>query len=171
MQIKDIEHLETERMIARPIEPSDFQDLYRLHNDPEVAKTMGGPRTEEQIKASLDQVAQQWQRYGYCYWIFFDKKTGQFIGRGGLRHVPIEGKDEIEIGYAVMPPFWRQGYATEMGRAAIQVAVNNLHLKELVCFTLTTNLISQRTMEKLGFIYERDFVYADLSHKLYRMRL
>jgi RimJ/RimL family protein N-acetyltransferase len=85
MQIKDIEHLETERMIARRLELSDFQDL----------------------------------------------------GRGGLRHVPIEGKDEVEIGYAVMPIFWRQGYATEMGRAAIQVAVNNLHLKELVCFTFS----------------------------------
>jgi ribosomal-protein-alanine N-acetyltransferase len=171
MKFKTIERLETERMTARRIQSSDFENLYRLHNDPEVAKTLGGPRTETQIKTSLEQIEQQWQTYGYCYWIFFDKKTEQFVGRGGLRHVSIEGKDEVEVGYAVMPTFWRQGYATEMGQAAIIVATENLHLPELICFTLITNIVSQRIMEKLGFSYERDFIYANLNHQLYRKQL
>lgn len=171
MKFKNIEQLETERMIARRIQSSDFGDLYRLHNHPEVAATLGGPRTQEQIKVALDQYEQQWKNYGYCYWVFFDKETKQFVGRGGLRHVSIEGKDEIEVGYAVMPIFWKQGYATEMGQTAITVAIENLHLHELVCFTLTTNIISQRVMEKLGFSYEHNFIYANLNHKLYRKRL
>ena len=40
---------------------------------------------------------------------------------------------------------------------------------EIGSWTLPTNLASQRVMEKLGFRYERDFEFAGLRHRFYRL--
>jgi [ribosomal protein S5]-alanine N-acetyltransferase len=67
----------------------------------------------------------------------------------------------------VMPEFWRRGFATEIARAILDVATG-LGIRGLVAFTLPTNLGSRGVMEKVGFRYERDIVWAALPHVLYR---
>ena len=84
--------------------------------------------------------------------------TGRFIGRGGLQRLPVDGREQIEVGYGLMSEFWGQGLATELAAESVRVAFEVLQLPELVCFTLPTNLASRRIMEKVGFRYERDFV-------------
>ena len=64
---------------------------------------------------------------------------------------------------------WGQGLATEMAEAAVDAALRKLQLASLVAFTLPSNKASSRVMEKVGFSYERDIVYADLPHVLYRL--
>jgi [ribosomal protein S5]-alanine N-acetyltransferase len=171
MKIGNIEFFETERMIARRITPLDFDNIYQLNNNLEMAKTLGGTKTIEQVRDSLKKYEKQWETHGYGYWIFFAKDTLEFIGRGGLRHLTIEGQDEVEVGYAIMPQFWGKGYATEMGRVSIRVASQLSDIKSLVCFTMTTNEVSKAVMKKLGFIFERHFVYANIPHTLCRLRL
>ena len=94
----------------------------------------------------------------------------QFVGRGGLRRVVIDGKDEVEVGYGLMPEFWGQGLATELAVASVRVGFEVLKLPDVVSFTLPTNKKSRRVMEKAGFQYEKDVVWADLPHVLYRLR-
>jgi ribosomal-protein-alanine N-acetyltransferase len=103
-------------------------------------------------------------------WLAFERETERFAGRGGLHRVEIDGRDEIEVGYSFLPDFWGRGLATELARESIRVAFAELHLPEIVCFTLTTNRASQRVMQKAGFRYERDLLYVDLPHVLYRLR-
>jgi RimJ/RimL family protein N-acetyltransferase len=67
-----------------------------------------------------------------------------------------------------MPAYWGQGYATELGAAAVELAFGPLGLDSVVAYTLPHNLASRRVMDKLGFSYEREIVYADLPHVLYR---
>jgi RimJ/RimL family protein N-acetyltransferase len=95
--------------------------------------------------------------------------NSRFIGRGGLRRAPIDGKDEVEVGYALVPEFWGQGLATELALASVRVAFDVLKVPEIVSFTLPTNRKSRRVMEKAGFQYQRDFIWADLPHVLYRL--
>ena len=92
-----------------------------------------------------------------------------FIGRGGLKVYQIDGKDVVGLAYAVMPDYWNQGFATEMGQASLEVGFERLGLAEIASWTLPTNLASQRVMEKLGFRYERDFEFAGLGHRFYRL--
>ena len=66
------------------------------------------------------------------------------------------GNDEVELAYALMAEYWGRGLATEMAKAILNVAFEQLGLTDLVCFTLTTNRASQRVMEKAGFECERD---------------
>jgi RimJ/RimL family protein N-acetyltransferase len=111
-----------------------------------------------------------WQQVGFGLWMWFSKTDGRFVGRGGVRPIFVEGHDEIEIAYALMPEFWNQGLATEIAAASVKVAFDELGLAELVCFTLPTNIASRRVMEKCGFALERDIVWKDLPHVFYRLK-
>jgi [ribosomal protein S5]-alanine N-acetyltransferase len=165
-----VESFATARMLATRIIESDFDDLFRLNQDPEVAKTMGGTRSEAETREFIRRAITHWETYGYGFWMFRDREDARFIGRGGLRHVEIDGAGEIEIAYAVMPKFWRCGFATEMAQAFVDIATQ-LGIRDLVAFTLPTNVGSRGVMEKVGFRYERDIMWADLPHVLYRRKL
>src|SRR5262249_23709781 len=111
-----------------------------------------------------------WRRYGFGKSIWSLKANGRFVGIAGLRKVVVEGQDEVEIGYAILPEFWRQGFATEIAMACANVAFTTPGLTELIAFTLPTNFASRRVMEKCGFVFERDIVWKDLPHVLYRLK-
>ena|SRR5579862_7602379 len=100
--------------------------------------------------------------------MFYLKDTHEWIGRGGLRRIEVGGNTEVEVGYALMPKFWNQGFATEITQACVEIAFEVIHLNDIVSLTLTTNTSSRRVMEKAGFKYERDIIDAGLPHVLYR---
>ncbi len=56
--MQNIETFTTPRMNAARISEADFDDLFRLNQDPEVAKTMAGTRgeaeTHEFIRGSIE---------------------------------------------------------------------------------------------------------------------
>ena len=56
-----------------------------------------------------------------------------------------------------------------MARAILHIA-STLGLRDLVAFTLPSNLGSRGVMEKVGFRYERDIRWANLPHVLYRKK-
>ncbi len=162
-----VESCATARMEAARIGDADFDDLFRLNQDPAVAKTMAGTRSELETREFIRRSIEERERRGLGFWAFRDRADLRFIGRAGLHQVEIEGAREIEIAYAVMPEFWRRGFATEIARAILDVATG-LGIRGLVAFTLPTNLGSRGVMEKVGFRYERDIVWAALPHVLYR---
>ena len=69
-----------------------------------------------------------------------------------------------------MPEFWGQGLAAEMSREALRLGFEVVGRASIVSFTMPTNLRSRRVMEKVGLRYERDIIWADLPHVLYRLR-
>jgi RimJ/RimL family protein N-acetyltransferase len=111
------------------------------------------------------------RRYGFGPWVFHARETGEALGGAALRHVEIEGRAEVEVGYRVAAAWWGRGIATEMASALVGVARDRLRLPEIVAFTLPENLASRRVMEKVGFTYDRDIEWAALRHVLYRQRL
>jgi ribosomal-protein-alanine N-acetyltransferase len=165
----NVETFATARMAATRIKAADFDDLLLLNQDPEVAKTMAGVRTDAETREFIRSSIEHWERHGYGFWIFRDRIDGRFIGRAGLHHVEIDGAQEIEIAYAVMPAFWRRGFATEMACAILEVAAT-LGIRDMVAFTLPTNLGSRGVIEKVGFRFERDIIWANLPHVLYRTK-
>ena len=138
--------------------------------DPRVAATMGGALDREQVAEQIARLCVDWQREGVGYWMWFDSTTGAPVGRGGLARAEFDGRPEVEVGWVVTPERWREGLATEIGAAALEVAFGPLGLDDVVAFTLPHNVASRRVMEKLGFAYEKTApykVYGD--HVLYRL--
>src|SRR5437763_664974 len=166
------ERVETERLVCERLTPDHAPELMTLLSDPRVAKTLfasAEPPSEAEMVENLGAKVAHWERFDFGLWLLRDRATGEMIGRGGLQHTFVGGCDEVEIGWAILPARWGQGLATEMARAAAEVAFDDLRLGELVAFTLLDNIASRRVMEKTGFNYERRIVHVGLPHVLYRL--
>ncbi len=164
-----LDELRTERMLLRRPTAADRDDMLRFDSDPLVMATLGGVRGEAVTDAYLREMLAHWDAHALGYWILQDGESGAFAGRAGLRLMVVAGQPEIELGYGFMSDYWGRGIATEAAAAIVRVGFESVGTRDLVCFTATTNDRSQRVMEKAGFRYEKDFVYADITHCLYRL--
>ncbi len=129
--------------------------------------TLGGVRTEESTREYFDINLQHWKDHGFGLWIFRDRK-GSFVGRGGLRHMDVDDRDEIEIAYALIESFWGKGLATEIARFSQKIGFEELELSELIGVTTLENIPSKRVMEKIGMTYNKDVMHKDYICALYR---
>jgi [ribosomal protein S5]-alanine N-acetyltransferase len=166
-----IETFSTNRLVAERLRFQHLNELCRMHQNKQVMATLGGVRSDEETKLFIFNNLNHWQQYEFGLWVFRDKINHQFVGRAGLRKTDVEDINEVELSYALMPKFWGQGLATEIGKEILEKGFEILNLREIVCFTLTTNQASQRVMEKLGFQYEGEIIYANLPHLFYRLRI
>jgi RimJ/RimL family protein N-acetyltransferase len=166
--------LATERLVLRHFERADLDDVYRLlYADREVKDTWSGvDGTEQEIKARfVSRYIDQPGPFGFCAVCL--KDDGCLIGLMGFQlHAPAEAKDirylmtpdapnrrvgfdleciEVELTYALGRPYWKQGYALEMGRALIDHGFRVLEIGRIIQGVLTTNPNSFRLMERLGF--------------------
>ena len=106
--------LETERMILRPWEEEDAEDLYKYASNPEVGPAAGWPvhTSVENSRAVIREVFSAPETYAVVL-----KETGHPVGCIGL----LIGKasnfgipdTEGEIGYWIGVPFWGQGLIPE----------------------------------------------------------
>ena len=129
---------------------------------------LGGVRDTAGGVAYLEQNVKHWTDYGFGLWMLRDAPSGEMIGRAILRHLDVEGVDEVELGYGFMPDYWGKGLATEIARELVRIGRDELGLRSLVAITTAPNLASQHVMLKIGMIHERDIIHAGISHLLFR---
>ncbi len=146
--------LETERLILRPWEESDKEDLYRYASDPQVGPIAGWP-VHTSVENSLEiikKVLSAPETYAVVL-----KSEGHAVGSIGLMIGKASNIDipdtEGEIGYWIGVPFWGQGLIPEAVREIIRYAFETLHLEKLWCGYFEGNNKSKRVQEKCGFVY------------------
>ena len=145
-------------------------ELYRsMFQDPDFIECYGVKHDNERIAQILESYTNHWDQYRYGTYAFFDKTTNDFIGEGGLAHTTVDGEEEIELTYSLSKQYWGHGLAVEIGQFSIDHAFEILNLDNIVCFTMPENKQSLRVIDKLGFKYEKDFVYKSLPHRLFRL--
>lgn len=57
----------------------------------------------------------------------------------------------VDLGYWIAPDHWGHGYATEAGRAVMDIARDSLRLRRVTAGHFVDNPASGRVLEKLGF--------------------
>jgi [ribosomal protein S5]-alanine N-acetyltransferase len=165
-----VELIETNRLRGERIRESHWEFWKSIGSNPTVMATLGGVWGEEKARKKLQWNCDQWNDYGHGQWIFFDKATGEFIGRGGIRKVILTDQEEVELGYSLMPEFWGRGLATEIGKMAVSIAFKAFSYSSVVGYTLVGNKKSERVLQRLGFSFESNIMYAHQPHVLYRAR-
>lgn len=168
--LDSIQSLRTDRLLLDRMRLEDADDMVAMQQDDRFVEAFGHRSTSEHVRGFVTRSVANWERLGFGLWTLRDRETGVFVGRGGIRPVTIDDADEVELGYAFLPDWWGRGLATEMSRTALEVGFELLRLTNIVAFTMPTNVRSRHVMEKLGFTFERDFVWADMPHVLYRLR-
>jgi RimJ/RimL family protein N-acetyltransferase len=66
---------------------------------------------------------------------------------------------ETEVLWALHPDAWKQGYATEMARAALEYGFKELGLALIFAMTKPDNGPSQAVMRRLGMTYRKNVTY------------
>jgi RimJ/RimL family protein N-acetyltransferase len=139
-----------------------------MDQDHQFMAYLGGIRDEAGTDRYLSSNLAHWAQHGFGLWMLRDRETGGMIGRAVLRHLLVDGIDEVETGYGFMPEFWGRGLATEITGACLRVGRQRLGLNSIVGITLPANTASQRVMVKAGLAYEREIVHDGLRHLLFR---
>ncbi len=174
MSAPDLRILTTARLRLEALSPDHCADLAPLLGDPRVAATLsrtGRPPAPGGSPSELAVKAEHWRRFGFGLWLLRDRGSGAMVGRGGLQRAIIEGSDEVEIAWAIVPERWRQGLATELARTCIEIAHDDLALTDVIAYTRTNNVASRGVMEKAGMSLEREFIDRwGLRSVLYRHR-
>ena len=140
--------LETERLILRPPQQSDFDAWARFSADPTAMATLGGVQTEGTAWRALAGVAGSWALLGFGMFSVLEKSTGQWVGRLGP-WCPA-GWPGTEVGWGLVPAVWGRGYATEGATAAMNFAVDELGWSSIVHCIAPDNAPSQRVAAHLG---------------------
>jgi ribosomal-protein-alanine N-acetyltransferase len=159
----------TQRLLLRRAVAEDFDDLAQMRRDPRVMATLGGVRSASETALRLEELIDHWRRHGFGRWIARWPLNGEFVGYAGLEWETLDGRPEVEVGYALVPHFWGRGLATELVHECLLVAFSLLDRPDLVAFTLPTNLASRRVLEKTGFRFEREGIHEGLPHVFYRI--
>ncbi len=150
----------TARLRLEPIGLGHAADLWRLFADPAVAEWYG-VWTLEMAQHEAARIARAWETAGVHKWMAYERLTGALVGRGGLSRVHIAGQERLEIRQALLRPFWGHGYATEIDRAGLAFAFDELAADEVVSYTEARNARSRAVMECLGFRYSHDLLLEE----------
>ena len=144
--------METERLILRPWQEDDAEELYKYASDPDVGPIAGWPvhTSVENSKEIIRDVLSDPETYAIVL-----KETGLVIGSIGLHHNDLAAKeDEAELGYWLGKPYWGRGIVPEAAKEMLRHAFDDLKLRRVWCAYYDGNEKSKRVQEKLGFKYQ-----------------
>lgn len=165
-----MESFSTPRLLAERLTPAHLAEVRRMDRDEGFMAYLGGVRDDAATLSYLERNLAHWASHGFGLWILRDRARHEVIGRAVLRHLDVEGTDEVEVGYGFYPACWGRGLATEVASACVRIGLVQLGLPSVVAVTLPTHRASQRVMVKAGLAYEREIIHADLPHVLFRTR-
>ncbi|WP_310247322.1 GNAT family N-acetyltransferase [Nocardioides sp. BE266] len=150
--------MRTERLwLDEPVE-GDAEALLAIHSDPASWRHFPSGRVTDPAAGAtmVGASRRRFDRDGLAYWSVRDEADGPVVGRGGCA-LPDEaiGADPTRRGWWNL--YYRfdqrvvgRGYATEMGRAAIEAAHDVAAERPVLAYLLEHNHGSRRTAEKLG---------------------
>lgn len=155
-------HLETERLILRPVESRDAQGFFIMDSNREVQRYLGDniPRNANDSLKIIEMIQAQYREHGVGRLAVTLKKNGSFLGWCGLKKAitPRNGYEEYyDLGYRFQEEHWARGYATESSRAVLAHGFEQLELIEVIGEFDTENQRSAHVLQKLGFRFLSEF--------------
>jgi len=143
--------LETPRLRLRWFVAADADFLRVLLNDPGWLANIGerNVRTRRQAQAWIaTRHTATYGRLGFGFWAVERKSDGALMGMCGL--IKRDALMEADVGYALMPAFRGQGYASEAAAACVRYAHEVLGLPEVWGITGPTNAASAAVLRQCG---------------------
>lgn len=164
-----MDHFTTKRLTAERLNESHLADLVALHQDPDVSRYLGGVRTPEVTTTYLATNMAHWDQHGFGLWVL-RTKDGAFAGRAGIRHILVDGIDEIEIAYAFRREFWGEGFASEIAIALTDIGLSHHEVPSLIGLVYIANGASRRVLEKANYTLEKSATRHGEDLVIYRIR-
>lgn len=137
---------ESARLTMRPLVIEDAQHWENFMNSKE-ATALFPPNLKPPHFTAKDWIDRQMKRYEndqLGLLALIEKKSGTLIGMSGLLKQEVEGKVEIEVGYHLLPEFWKSGYAQEAASYFMKFGFRVLKPKSIISLIHIDNIASQK---------------------------
>jgi len=189
----DTDRIESERLIFRRIEPTDFEFFARIHADPIVARYLGNgrPRSIEETRALLERYYETYKSLGLGPLAVLRKSDGILIGRCGLSDMALEVNTasgnlpqvwyqrsqipldtdvifEQELGYTFDRNYWGQGYASEAAARVFEYASSTMPFRRIVSVIHPDNTPSIKIAKRCGARQENNVML--IGQEFFRFR-
>lgn len=140
-----------DRIRLRPVRPGDLPAVYAGLSDPQVIAHYGVSyssleATEGQMRWFEEIVAEQTG----AWWAIAKLKDDSMIGACGFNDWSHEHR-RVDLGYWLMPTYWRQGLLTEALPSVFRYAFNALGVHRIHADVEPANVASCALLRKLGF--------------------
>jgi RimJ/RimL family protein N-acetyltransferase len=152
----------TARLRLDPWTPEHGGMLARLAAMPEVMRHVGTGAvwTPAEAEERSARMLVHWRTHGFGWRAAIERASGRTIGLIALNRagpdIPELAEEDHEIGWWIEPAAWRNGYATEGGRAIVEEAFTRLHAPSVVARVRPANAASLNVAAALGLEPERD---------------
>lgn len=137
--------------MIRKLELGDAAFMLDLLNQPSFIRFIGdrGIRSLDQARTYIEERAlASYGKNGFGPFAVELKDNGRVIGIVSL--LDRDELDDVDIGFAILPDFWRQGFASEASSAVIEFAMTDLGIKRVIAITQPDNIGSIKTLHKMG---------------------
>jgi RimJ/RimL family protein N-acetyltransferase len=148
--------LETERLLLRRFTANDAQFILTLLNEPSFLRYIGDKKVRTLADAEqyiLNGPVASYERNSFGLYVMELRESHTPIGMCGL--LKREELLDPDIGFALLPGFWNQGFAFEAAFAVLNDASESLRLPRILAITSLDNDASIKLLERLGFTFER----------------
>ena len=159
--------LETERLILRPLELSDADDLFELNKNPEVHKYLWQTpeKSIDESMKTIEYVHKQYKENNIGRFATVLKETNEFIGWTGIKfvndHIENGNSNFYDYGYRLDEKYWNKGYATEASIAWLDYGFNQMKIEKMNAYTHAENGASNHILQKVGMHFMEDYLDKD----------
>ncbi len=167
-----LDRQESERLLFRKLLHSDFDKWIEFMENPESTAFMWLTDSSDPADKCDVWFERVFSRYAINKGgmnVLIDKKTGDFIGQAGLLFHTIDGIEELEIGYAIMPQFRGQGFATEAARKCRDFAFENNLRDSLISIINPENTYSKKVAANTGMTLDKKVSKDGRHFNIYRI--
>lgn len=166
-------HFQTERLICRHADFGDEDFLIELLNNPDYIRFVrdkGVRDIKDATKYIQESLRPQIESKGYGAYVMLEKSTGAKMGIVGLFHR--EGLDVPDLGFSLLPKFYKKGFTFEATTKLLELAFKNLPFDKICAITVEENRNSRSVIEKLGMqLIQTDLVIPNDENKLHLYEL
>ena len=150
---KNIEKLQTDRLILRKLNLNDEADVYRYASDDRVTRYLlwSSHKTVYDTRRYLRFLERKYKRAEIYDWGI--EYEGHIIGTCGFTSFSIEN-NSAEIGYVLGFDYWGLGIATEALRCVLEYGFSRLSLNRIEGRFMNENASSLSVMKKCGMTLE-----------------
>ncbi len=156
--------IETERLILRPLEFSDAEDMFAMDKNPNVHIYLWQKpyqSIDESIQ-NIENIQKQYIENNIGRFATILKETGEFIGWTGIKfindHVENGNTNFYDYGYRLNEKFWNKGYASEATKAWLDYGFNEMKIEKMNAYTHAENGASNHILEKHGLKFIEDYL-------------
>jgi len=152
--------LHTDRLLLEPLSDAHREFEVALDGDPRVMRYLDRPRTREDVLARhAERLAVAGRAPGLGFWA--GSVDGVVVG-WWLLDVPERpdqgpAQGQAELGYRLLPQWWRQGLASEGARELLRHAFEDLGLRRVFAETMAVNAGSRGVLAAVGMPHVRTF--------------